>query len=70
MLIIIGDWNRKVGNKAESNAIEKFEVRVRNEAEEKIDSWISAKPTTCPCKHMFQKTKQMTVHRDMTRWPI
>lgn len=47
-LIIIGDWNTKVGNKAESNAIETFGLGVRNEAEEKIDSWISAKPTTCP----------------------
>lgn len=28
----MGDWNTKVGNKAESNVLGKFRVGIRNEA--------------------------------------
>lgn len=46
MIIIIGDWNAKLGNKAASNIIRKFLTMSQNEAGIwLVDLW---KSTTCP----------------------
>lgn len=37
MMINIGEWNRKVGNKADSNVFGKFGLGVRNEADWLVD---------------------------------
>ena len=37
MLVIIGNWNTKVGNKAESNVIRKFGIAVINETDQLMD---------------------------------
>ena len=44
MLIIIGDWNTKVGNKTEPNVVGKIGLRVRNEGN---NSQSSVKPAVC-----------------------
>ena len=67
MLIITGDWNAKVGNKADSNSDEKCGLGVRNEAT--IGLWTPAKSTTCPSQTQASNDR-MSVCVDITRRPL
>lgn len=46
MLIIIGDWNVKVGDKAKLNVAQKFGLGVRNKAGNQLMDFCEVK--TCP----------------------
>ena len=68
VLFIIGDWNAKVGNQEIPGVTGKFGLGVQNEAGQRL----TALPIKCTghSKHPLPTTQEMTLHMDITCWPI
>ena len=66
VLLIIGDWNAKVGSQETPGITGKFGLGVWNEAGQRL----IVLPRECSghSKHPLPTTQQKTLHMDITRW--
>ena len=69
VLLIIGDWNAKVGSQETPGVTRKFGLRVQKEAGQRL---IRVLPRKCTghCKHPLPTTQEKTLYMDITRWSI
>ena len=67
VLLIIGDWNAKVGSQEIPGVTGKFGLGVQNEAGQRLTEFCQEN-TLVIAKTLFQKHK--TLHMDITRWSI
>ena len=67
VLLIIGDWNAKVGSQETPGVTRKFGLRVQKEAGQRL---IRVLPRKCTghCKHPLPTTQEKTLYMDITRW--
>ena len=67
VLLIIGDWNAKVGSQETPGVTGKFGLGVQKEAWQRL---IRVLPRKCTghCKHPLPTTQEKTLHVDLTRW--
>ena len=67
VLLIIGDWNAKVGSQEIPGITGKFGLGVQNEA----GQWLTVLPRECTghSKHPLP-IQEKTLHMDITRWSI
>ena len=65
VLLIIGDWNAKVGSQEAPGVTGKFGLGVQNEAGQRP---ALPREHTGHSKHPFPITKEKTLHMDITRW--
>ena len=67
VLIIIGNWNAKLGHKETPGVTGKFGFGVRNEAGQRL---VRVLPRECTAhsKHPLPTTQEKTLHMDITRW--
>ena len=73
VLFIIGGWNAKVGSQETPVLTGKFELGVRNEAEQRpIEKCTEKVPRECTghSKHPLSTKQERTLHMDITRWSI
>ena len=68
VLLIIGDWNAKVGSQEIPGATGKFFLEIQNEAGQKLT--VLPRERTGHNKHSLQQQKETTLHTDITRWSI
>ena len=66
VLLIIGDWNAKVGSQETPGVTGKFGLGVRNEAWQRLIEFL--RKHTGHSKHPFPTTQEKTLHIDITRW--
>ena len=68
VLIIIGDWNAKVGSQETPGATDKFGIGVQNEARQRL----IVLPRECSghSKHPVLPTQEKTLRMDISRWSI
>ena len=64
VLIIIGDWNAKVGSQETPRVSGKFGLGVQNEAGQRV----LLREHTGHSKHPLPTTQEKTLHMDITRW--
>ena len=64
-LLIIGDWNAKVGSQETPGVTGKFGPVVRNEAEQRLIEFCQENAMVI-ANTLFQQHK--TLHMDITRW--
>ena len=69
ILFIVGDWNAKVGSQEIPGVTGKFGLGVQNEAEHRLTR-VLPKERTGHSKHPLQRTKETTLHMDITGWSI
>ena len=62
VLLIIGDWNEKVGSQEIPGVTSKFGLGVQNEAGQKL------RECTGHSKHPLPTTQEKTLHMNITRW--
>ena len=67
VLFIIGDWNAKVGSQETPGKTGKFVLGVQNETEQRL---VLPRECTGHSKHPLPKTREKTLHMDITRWSI
>ena len=67
VLIIIGDWNAKVGSQETPGVTGKFGLGVQNEAGQRLIRLLP-KEHTGHSKHPLPTTQEKTLHMDITRW--
>ena len=67
VLLIIGDWNEKVGSQEISGVTGKFGLGVRNEAGQRLIR-VLPRERTGHSKHPLPTTQEKTLHMDITRW--
>ena len=67
VLLIIGEWNEKVGSQEIPGVTGKFVLGVRNETGRRL---IRVLPRECSghSKHPLPTTQEKTLHMDITRW--
>ena len=68
ILFITGDWNRKVENQEISRVSGKFGIEAQMKQGKGYQSF--AREYTGCSKQPFPTTQEMTLHMDITRWPI
>ena len=66
VLIIIGDWNAKVGSQETPGVTGKFGLGVQNEAGQRLIEYYQEN-TLVIANTLFQQHKR-TLHMDITRW--
>ena len=66
VLLIIGDWNAKVGSQETPGVTGKFGLGVQNEAGQRLI--VLPKEHTGHSKHPLPTTQEKTLHMDITRW--
>ena len=66
VLLIIGDWNAKVGSQETPGVTGKFGLGVQNEAGQRLT--ILLRECTGHSKHRLPTTQEKTLHMDITRW--
>ena len=71
VLLIIGDWNVKVGSQETPGVTGKFGLGIRNEAGQKLievcqENWLLL--CTGHSNHPLPTTQEKTLHMDITRW--
>ena len=66
--IIIRDWSAKVGSQEIPGVTGKFGLGVQNEAGQRLP--VLPRERTGHSKHPLPTTQEMTLHMDITRWPI
>ena len=66
VLLIIEDWNAKVGSQETPRVTGKFGLGVWNEAGQRLK--ILSREHTGHSKHPLPKTQEKTLHMDITRW--
>ena len=66
VLIIIGDWNAKLGSEETPGLTGKFGLGVQNEARQRLIEF--AKRITGHSKQPLPTTQEKTLHMDITRW--
>ena len=62
VLLIIKDWNAKVGSQEIPGVTAKFGFGVQNEAGQRL--------TVLPREHPLPTTSEKTLHMDITKWSI
>ena len=67
VLCIIGDWNAKAGNQEMPGVTGKFDLRVQNEAGQRLTKFYQEN-TPIIANTLFQQHKRL--HMDITRWSI
>ena len=65
MLLIIGDWNAKVGSQETPGITGKFDLGVQNEAEQRLLEFCRENALFI-ANTLFQQEK--TLHMDITSW--
>ena len=68
VLFIIGNWSAKVGSQEIPGVTDRFGLEVQNEAEQRLT--VLPREHTCHSKNPLPTTQEMTLHMDITRWPI
>ena len=66
-VLIIGDWNAKVGSQETPGVTGKFGLGIQNEAGQKTNRVLPRK-CTGHSKHPLPTTKEKILHLDITRW--
>ena len=66
VLIIIGDWNAKVGSQETPGVTGKFGLGIQNEAGQRLDR-VLPREHTSHSKHPLPTTKKKALHMDITR---
>ena len=66
VLLIIEDWNAKVGSQETPRVTGKFGLGVWNEAGQRLK--ILSREHTGHSKHPLSTTQKKTLHMDITRW--
>ena len=69
VLFIIGDWNATVGSQEIPGVTGKFVLGVQNEAGQRLTEFCQEN-TLGHNKHSLPTTQEMTLHMDISRWPI
>ena len=69
ILLIIGDWDAKVGTQEIPGVTGKFGIGIQNEAGQ-IANRVLLRECTHHSKHPLPTTQEKTVHMDSTRWSI
>ena len=69
VLVIVGDWNAKVGSQETPGVTGKFGLGMRNEAGQRLIEFLPRK-CTGHSKHPLPTTQEKTLHMDITRWSI
>ena len=67
VLVIIGDWNAKVGSQEISGVTGKFDLGVQNEAGQRQNR-VLPREHTGHSKHPLPTTQEKTLNMDITRW--
>ena len=68
VLFITGDWNAKVGSQEIPGLTRKFGLGVQNEAGQRLT--VLPRECTGHNKHPLPRKQKMTLHMDITRWPL
>ena len=68
VLLIIEDWNAKVGSQETPGVTGKFGLGVQNEAEQRIKEF-QPRERAGHSKHPLPTTQEKTPHKEITRWP-
>ena len=68
ILFIIGDWNAKVRSQEILGVTGKFGLGEQNEVGQRLTEF--CQKCTGHSKHPFPRTQEMTLPKDITRWPI
>ena len=68
VFFITGDWNAKVGSQETTKVTVKFGLGVQNEAGQRLI--VLPRERTGHSKHPLPTTQEMSLHMDVTRWPI
>ena len=66
VLLIIGDWNAKVGSQEIPGGTGKFDLGVQNEGGQRLT--VLSRERTGHSKHLLPTTQEKTLHMDITRW--
>ena len=66
VLVIIGDWNVKVGSQETAGVTGKFGLGIWNEAGQRLT--VLPRKCTGHNKHPLPTTQEKTLHMDITRW--
>ena len=69
MLLIIGDWNTKVGSQETPEVTGKFGLGVQKEAGQRVTEFFSEN-TLVIANTLFKAIQETTLHMDITRWSI
>ena len=64
VLVIIGDWNAKVGSQETPGVTGKFGLGVQNEARQRLIAFCQKNAL------VIATTQEKTLHTDITRWSI
>ena len=67
VLLIIGDWNAKVGSQETPGVTVKSSLGVQNEAGERVTEFCQDNTLVF---HHLPTIQEMTLHVDITRWSI
>ena len=68
VLLIIGNWNAKVGSQEICGVIVKSGLEVQNEAGQRLT--VLPRERAGHSKHPLPTTEEMTLHMDITRWSV
>ena len=68
VLLIVGEWNAKVGSQEIPGVTGKFGLGIWNEAEQR--QTVLQSEHTGHGKHPLPTSQEMPVHMDITRWSI
>ena len=66
VLLIIGDWNAKVGSQETPGVTGKFGLGIRNEVGQR--RIVLPRKCTSHSKHPLPTMQENTLHMDITRW--
>ena len=69
VLLIIGDWNAKVGSQKIPGVTGKFDLGVQSEADHKANR-VLPRERTGHSKHPLQSIQEKSLHMDITRWSM
>ena len=67
VLLVIGDWNAKVGSQETPGVIGKFGLGIWNEAGQRLIEFCQEN-TLVIANTLFQQHKRRLLHMDITRW--
>ena len=70
ILLIIGDWNAKLGSQEIPGITGKFGPEVQNEGGQSLTEFCQENTLVIKKKHPFPTTQEMTLHMDITKWSI
>ena len=68
VLVIIGDWNAKVGSQETPGVTGKFGLGIRNEAGQRLIEF--CQENALVIVNTLPTTQEKTLHMDITRWSI